>query len=68
MLHSSNQVLKTIFNEKEPVPDRLKDNVQQLVQTNSTDAAALNLLRRTGDLAVYGMRAFLTIHPEAYDL
>jgi hypothetical protein len=67
MLHSSNQILKTIFNEKESAPDHLKDNVQQLIQTNSTDAA-VNLLRRTGDMAVYGMRAFLTIYAEAYDL
>ena len=68
MLHSSNQILKTIFNEKESAPDHLKDNVQLLIQTNSTDAAAVNLLRRTGDMAVYGMRAFLTIYAEAYDL
>jgi hypothetical protein len=70
VLHSSSQVLKTIFNEKEPTFDRLKEtpDIQHLAQSTSTDAAALNWTRRTGDLAVYGMNALLSLDPKAYVL
>jgi hypothetical protein len=67
VLHSSSQVLKTIFYEKEPTSDQLKEitDIQQLTQNTSTDAAALNWTRRTGDLAVYGMDALLILDPKA---
>jgi ATP-binding cassette, subfamily C (CFTR/MRP), member 1 len=55
-LHSSRSILKAILDEKEPQADKGFDEfeVQNLAQASSTDAAALNLTRKTGDLAVYG--------------
>jgi ATP-binding cassette, subfamily C (CFTR/MRP), member 1 len=56
VLHSSRQILKTIINDKEmktttPLGEL---EVKQLAQRSSKDGAALNLTRKTGDLAVYG--------------
>jgi ABC-type sulfate/molybdate transport systems ATPase subunit len=56
VLHSSRQILKTIIDDKEMKTSRQLDElvVKHRAQTNSTETAALNLTRRTGDLTVYG--------------
>ncbi|KAE9376652.1 ABC transporter [Stipitochalara longipes BDJ] len=55
VLHSSSQILKTILSDKEKRSSQLDEpKSQQISQPKSTDTAALNLTRRTGDLAVYG--------------
>lgn len=41
---------------------------QKLAQTKSSDAATLNLTRRTGDLAVYGNKMNRTQYPHNSDI
>ncbi|PMD48812.1 putative ATP-binding cassette transporter [Hyaloscypha variabilis F] len=55
VLHSSSQILKTILHDKEKANRQLDEpKTQQIPKSSSTDTAALNLTRRTGDLALYG--------------
>jgi ATP-binding cassette subfamily C (CFTR/MRP) protein 1 len=56
LLHSSSQILKTILHDKEKANRQLDEpKTQQIPKSSSTDTAALNLTRRTGDLALYGI-------------
>jgi ATP-binding cassette subfamily C (CFTR/MRP) protein 1 len=59
VIRSSGQMLDTILGKPDSAPNRAQDrsDVQQLARTSSKDDAALNLTRRTGDLAVYGIHA-----------
>jgi ATP-binding cassette subfamily C (CFTR/MRP) protein 1 len=56
ILHSSSQVLKTIIHDKQMKRDNHLDEleVKKLAQTTSKLDVALNVTRKTGDLAVYG--------------